>query len=237
VRLARIPASFSTTRDALHAIAEHVVAPVRYATDGRIGLVPTMGGFGTPVLERSRCVRVEGTALVVEADGTTRRAPLTTLATAAEAAGAALGALANVYPPATPCDPDATLAIDPDAAAVLAAWLAFADGLLAELREAHVAARPSPAYLWPEHFDLACDLGDAEAGTRANYGASPGDATIAEPYLYVGPWDDARRTGDLATYGFGAAIGYAALQAAPDPHTAGSAFFARQAAELLGSVA
>ena len=27
-------------------------------------------------------------------------------------------------------------------------------------------------------------------GTRATYGASPGDEAIAEPYLYVGPWDD-----------------------------------------------
>ena len=38
-------------------------------------------------------------------------------------------------------------------------------------------------------------LGDADAGTRANFGASPGDASIPEPYLYVGPWDEARRTG------------------------------------------
>ena len=45
----------------------------------------------------------------------------------------------------------------------------------------------SSSQLWPEHFDLACEIGDADAGTRANYGASPGDAAIPEPYLYVGP--------------------------------------------------
>src|SRR5437868_903278 len=37
--------------------------------------------------------------------------------------------------------------------------------------------------LWPEHFDV----GITAAGI--NYGASPGDDHIAEPYLYVGPHD------------------------------------------------
>ena len=66
------------------------------------------------------------------------------------------------------------------------------------------ARRPTPRtssttpQIWPEHFDLACELGDADAGTRANYGASPGDSAIAQPYLYVGPWDASRRTGMLA---------------------------------------
>ncbi len=36
------------TREALHTIAEHVLAPARYAVTGRIGLRATPGGFGTP---------------------------------------------------------------------------------------------------------------------------------------------------------------------------------------------
>jgi hypothetical protein len=37
--------------------------------------------------------------------------------------------------------------------------------------------------LWPEHFDV----GMTAAGI--NYGASPGDDQIPDPYLYVGPHD------------------------------------------------
>jgi hypothetical protein len=39
--------------------------------------------------------------------------------------------------------------------------------------------------LWPEHFDLAVAL-EAE---RVNLGVSPGDHTLAVPYMYVGPWE------------------------------------------------
>jgi hypothetical protein len=35
--------------------------------------------------------------------------------------------------------------------------------------------------LWPEHFDLGISAGPI------NYGASPGDCHVLEPYLYVGP--------------------------------------------------
>jgi hypothetical protein len=36
--------------------------------------------------------------------------------------------------------------------------------------------------LWPEHFDIGSTLDEI------NYGVSPGDAWLAEPYAYVGPW-------------------------------------------------
>ena len=95
-----------------------------------------------------------------------------------------------VYTPTTSFAPDAPLPVDRDAALVLADWYALG------ARAARTTCAPrtrsvpsSDAQLWPEHFDLACELGDADAGTRANYGASPGDARIPEPYLYVGPWD------------------------------------------------
>ena len=88
--------------------------------------------------------------------------------------------------------------------------------------------------MWPEHFDLACDIGDEAAGTRATYGASPGDSTIDEPYVYVGPWDKRRRTGKLAAYPFGAAIGYEALRGANDARGAAMDFFLECAALLVG---
>ena len=88
--------------------------------------------------------------------------------------------------------PDAPLAVDAAAAAALADWFGFATSVSRSCGVDLEAGR-AVAQLWPEHFDLAFELGDADAGTRANYGASPGDADHPEPYLYVGPWDTSRR--------------------------------------------
>ena len=43
------------------------------------------------------------------------------------------------------------------------------------------------ARVWPEHFDAALDVA-ARPDVRVNLGGSPGDSSIGEPYLYVGPW-------------------------------------------------
>ena len=43
--------------------------------------------------------------------------------------------------------------------------------------------RPSAVVLWPEHFDVGITAG------AINYGASPGDDHVADPYVYVGPHD------------------------------------------------
>src|SRR5258705_7187673 len=180
-----LPDSFDAVRDGMHALAEHVLAPARYRVDGHIGLVPTPGGFGTPTFGDGERVRVDGVELVHERPGTSTRIRITTLGDAAAFVGIPLGAPADVYPPATPCVADAPLAADPEGALALAAWIAFADSLLAELRQTYAAHEPTLATLWPEHFDLACELGQAEAGTRANYRASPRGAVIPPPYLYV----------------------------------------------------
>jgi hypothetical protein len=110
--------------------------------------------------------------------------------------------------------------IDADASRALGGWYAFGDSLLEEFRaEAEPAEAPSIVQLWPEHFDIAIELGDEGAGTRANYGFSPGDETHAEPYVYVGPWSAERARGALwNAEGFpGAEIGYTQLLGAPDP--------------------
>ena len=59
----------------------------------------------------------------------------------------------------------------------------------------------------------------------ANYGASPGDADHAQPYLYVGPWtvtEDPFWQG--AAY---ATLGIAELAGATDPDSVALDFFAR----------
>jgi hypothetical protein len=229
-----LPDSFVAARDGLHALAEHVLAPARYRADGHIGLVPAPGGFGTPVFGDGERIRVEGVELVHEHPGTSTRVRITTVGAAAQFVGIEPGAVAEVYTPATPCTPDAPVALDPDAARVLAAWIALAESLLEDLRSAYAAHDSTAPTIWPEHFDLACELGDADAGTRGNYGASPGDRAIAEPYLYVGPHEASRRTGKLAAYPFGAAITYSDLLAGGDPKGLGADFFREGAALLLG---
>jgi hypothetical protein len=229
-----LPVSFVATRDAMHALAEHVLAAVRYRADRHIGLVATTGGFGTPAFGDGERVRVEGVELVHERPGTVTRIGLTTLGTAAQFVGVPLGAPADIYKPTTPCAPDLSIAPDPDAAHALAAWIALGDSLLAELRDTYAAHAPTSSTIWPEHFDLACELGDGTAGTRAGYGASPGDASIPEPYLYVQPWEPSRRTGKLGTQSFGAALTYGDLAPASDARGAGLDFLLEGAALLLG---
>jgi hypothetical protein len=230
-----LPGPFATTRDAMHALAEHVVAPFRFGRDGHIGLLPSPGGFGTPALEVGERVRVEGVELVHERPGTTTRVGITTIGAAAQFLDIAPGVPEGLYAPATSGTPDAPLGVDAHAAHVLATWIAFVDALLAEIRAACAGHDASAATLWPEHFDLACEIGAEADGTRANYGGSPGDGAIGEPYLYVGPWDASRRTGPLGTHPWGAAITYAELRATDDPTYAGRGFFAECAALLLGA--
>jgi hypothetical protein len=229
-----LPDSFATTRSSLHALAEHVIAPARYRADGHIGLVATPGGFGTPHFGNDERIRVDGTELVHERPGSTTRVAITTIAAAAQFLGIAPGAPTEVYKPATDVAFDAHLAVTADGARALAAWIDFATSLLEEVRNAYSALAPTPIQMWPEHFDLSCDFGDADAGARANYGASPGDAAIPAPYLYVGPWDAARRTGALGTHGFGAALTYDDVRGGASERAAGLEFFRDGAALLVG---
>jgi hypothetical protein len=228
-----LPDAFAATRAALHALAEHVLAAARHRATGRIGLRPTPGGFGTGPYGDAEEVRVEGVELIHRRKAQERRTVLTTLGDAARFVDVPLGAPADVYQPSTAADPDAPLDVDAASAAVLAAWYALGDDVLRALVKGRGDASPSEVQLWPEHFDLACDLGDEAGATRANYGFSPGDDAIAEPYVYVGPWDASRRTGRFGTYAWGDAMRYAELVGTGDPRSAAAAFVTGAADELL----
>jgi hypothetical protein len=188
LRLQPAPAGLPATRRSLHAVAEHVVSRARERVNGKIGLRYTRGGFGTPFFGEDAQVRVEGTELVAVEGDAERRIPVTSLATAAE----------HVWPGADPATlnlPADLLTIDPPGAAFLADWFGFAASVLEELRarvglseNAHDLA-PSRVQLWPEHFDMAVEVGSETAGQRAAYGLSPGDDEHDEPYAYVAPWN------------------------------------------------
>ncbi len=223
-----LPEGFATTVAALHRVAEQIVAPARKPYN-EISLRVTPNGFGTPLFEfggAEHQVRVEGVELVHQEGTAERRAPLTSLVSAAEA-------VAGLLPAGTELDHQ-PLTVDPLAARALADWYALADELLGELADAaeddEETTRPR---LWPEHFDVAIELGSEPDGRRANYGASPGDADHPEPYLYVGPWT-APVSGELwrATGFTGAELGYAELLAAGDPGAAARRFFITRKAAL-----
>ena len=222
--LPELPAAFTTTRVALHALAEQVLSAAYFHATTHIGLRPTPRGFGTPVFGERERVRVDGSGLVHERAGEVRRTAISTLRDAASFVGVPLGA-PDVYKPTTALDPDVPLAVDHDAVLALGDWYALAGALLHDLRSEHSDQPANESQIWPEHFDLACEIGNVDAGTQATYGGSPGDEWIAEPYLYVAPWDKGRRTGRLGTYPFGGALTYAEMRRAGEAGGAGRQFF------------
>lgn len=228
-------ADLATTRDGLHRVATHVLARRRHALTGRIGLRATPGGFGSPAGgPEHEVVRLRGTWLVRERTGDASRAELLDLATASLADAAALVdvdlaapfSAGHDTPPVG--DAAAPLALDAAGAAAVAGWFAFGWEVLdAAVAAVGPAAQASVLQLWPEHFDAGCDVA-AVSGRRLNLGASPGDAGVPEPYLYVGPWD-ADRPGDARFWNapFGAVLTAGDLAASGDPHAAGTAFLLR----------
>ena len=180
--------TFASTRDALHRVAEHVVAKARFLDDREIRLTASDGGFASPPLADGKRVRVDSDELVIDSPGGSRRMTLTTIGEAGDFAGFEPGFPTELYEPATSFDPHDPLNLDRGAAETLAAWYGFTADVLATFAAEIAEAHPSPLILWPEHFDQAFYTEDADETRRANYGASPGDEGHPEPYLYVGPW-------------------------------------------------
>lgn len=187
-----------STRKSLHQVAEHVLAAALQRASGQFALRPAPGGFATPPLPDGTVLAVHGTDLVVERAADVRRVPLTTVREAAAFAGTEPGYPTGGSPPATPDEPDAPLALDERAAAVLADWFALGDLTLMRWAAEIEAEGPTATLLYPEHFDLGASAGEV------NYGFSPGDAAIELPYLYVGPWAGRPAADDFWNAEFGA---------------------------------
>lgn len=221
MKLTPVPANLGETRDALHRLAFFAVSPTRYKTVGRMGLRNTPGGFGTPDFE-GRVVRLDGDLLIDEKDGNTATSVITTIREAAEFFGIDYEAqwFADFHDPLQPNDPDEKLNVDIDAARFIGRWFDFGFGALNALR-GHGAEGDgvSEVQLWPEHFDPATELGAYEKGQRASFGASPGDESHPEPYLYVASWSEIDRSNPYwnNTSFNGASLDYAELATAADP--------------------
>jgi hypothetical protein len=191
--------SLVETREALRAVAELLLAGPQYRATGELRLSVRAGGFGTAVpWDDVQLVAVDGTELVVFRTEENRRVPLAgTLGNLAAAAGLSPYGLGAVYGGSTAATPDSPVTVDPAAAGQLCAAWGAGDAALRAFGLAVVGAEAPEPILWPEHFDVAVTV-DA-----VNYGVSPGDAGIPEPYAYVGPHTP--RGGEFWNQPYGAA--------------------------------
>jgi hypothetical protein len=158
-----------TTRTALHAVAELVLAGPQFRESGTIRLHVTPDGFATVAAPD---IRVAGGELVAAGQRTT-----ITGATARSLGGAAgvdVGAPEGLYADGSGAAPDDPLILNPPSLRrIIDAFTTGAAALRVLIPD------PEPV-LWPEHFDLGSRVDDV------NLGISPGDNFIPEPYAYVG---------------------------------------------------
>jgi hypothetical protein len=204
--LSPLPDGFGAVVAALHRVAEDVVAPAR-KPDNEIALEVTPGGFGTPVFEW------EGSTHQIRVEGT------------------------ELVREVDGREQRESLEVDPVGAEALARWYAFDAGVLERLAaDARPGDAASAPILWPEHFDVAIELGSESDGLRATYGFSPGDEQHPEPYAYVGPWVT-QAPGELwNANGFaGAELTYADLLAADDQVAAALEFFTTRRDALVST--
>jgi hypothetical protein len=179
------PENLERTRRSLHGVAELVLAGPQYARSGSIRLRVTPGGFGTV---SDPDLRVEGLELVTPST----RLPLDrTFADLARAAGVEPRALRDVYAEGPGVAVDDPIDVDPAAVPVILGAFARGDAAM------RAFAPGQPPVIWPEHFDIGVTVDEV------NYGVSPGDPHLDEPYAYVGPWS--AREGAFWNTPFGAA--------------------------------
>ncbi|NND83602.1 MAG: hypothetical protein HKN46_00475 [Acidimicrobiia bacterium] len=231
-----LPDTFARTRRSLHLLHFYALSYARQQSDGEVWLSPSPSGITTPPFG-GRALRVEGTHLIEEVDGTeVRRAPITTLRAALGFAGVefdrARGKRNDIE---VPVDLDEVLAVDEVAVDALAEWFLLGERVLTGILDSATDADQTAIRLWGEHFDLAIETGSEERRRRASVGFAPGDEHIAEPYAYVAPWwkdDVSDLLGDTESFG-GVAMRYSELVGVVDPDAAAHEFLAR----VLGALA
>lgn len=174
--------TMASTRRALHAVAELLIAGPQYQEHGTIRLAVTGDGIGGVRLP----VQIEGAAVT----GPAGRVRISgTVADIGAAIGIEAGAPLGLYHDTSGVEPGDAVEADPEAAKVLLDWFVAGDQALRAFAD-------DVPVLWPEHFDLGISLDEV------NYGVSPGDAHYRQPYAYVGPWQP--RTGPFWNASFGA---------------------------------
>ena len=183
------------TRQGLHAVAEQIIAGHQYRTIGTIRLSVRPNGFTSrPLPGVPSLLAVDGTDLIVD----DARIPIAgRLGELAAAAGVECRGPEGVYELSADVGPTEVVTIHPGAAADLQGAWVLGDAVLRAFGSLHATGGAEPV-LWPEHLDVAITVDEV------NYGVSPGDAAIGEPYAYVGPHH--LRTGSFWNAPWGAAL-------------------------------
>ena len=209
------------TRDDLHRIAAHVLGRRRYAVSGHFGLRASPGGIATPAYgPEPETLRLTPRCLVREVGSEARGLALAgaTLASLAEFAGADLRAdfSAGADTPALGTI-DEPLELDAKELDELFSWFDLGWRVLDEVMAERIGeCVTSTIQLWPEHFDVGTSLAFG-TDDGVNLGFSPGDGFSDEPYVYVGPWGEARPgTPSYWNAPFGAALSRSAVHGADD---------------------
>ncbi|WP_419945922.1 hypothetical protein [Candidatus Poriferisodalis sp.] len=222
-----LPDDYLASVEDYHRLAYAVVGEARRVATGRFGLRSLPQGFGTPLFDVSmgragemECrVWIGGDEMFADEGGVVRAMPITTLNAAARFVGVSLGTEAREHDSPELGDPDRWLRVSPEMGAHLSAWYRLGSDVLAQLCVVSGADDADEIQLWPGHFDIATAIGDADVGTRATYGLSPGDAAHPHPYVYVGPWGDVDRSDPYwndAAFG-GASLPYSRIVESADP--------------------
>ncbi len=179
-RLSPLPAAFPSTGDALHRVAEQVVAPAR-KPHNEIALRATPGGFGTPEFERGRHApagagrrgRSSSNAGARSAARHRARRPGRTAGRRAAAGGRRISRRGR------------SGSIRQRRGA--RRWYAFAAAMLARFGTAAARRRPPRRSACGPSTSTSRSRWAEAGGRRANYGVSPGDGGIAEPYPTSAP--------------------------------------------------
>ena len=163
-------ADLVTTRRSLHAVAELVLAGPQYRAHQDIKLRVRPYGFGTVIGPDVRVVdaTVVRDDVVAPIDGRCAR-------DIAHDIGLAARSLDDVYHDGPHVDLAEPLTVSTEHAQYIARCYVAGDAALTRF------AANAERVLWPEHFDVAIRVGDV------NYGVTPGDEHVPEPYAYVGP--------------------------------------------------
>ncbi len=195
--------SLATTRRSMHGVAELLLAGPQKAATDTVRLRFAAGAIRpwAADLPALGMTGLEWDAGVARIEGT--------IATLADRAGITPATLTHVYRDGAGLVPESEIEVDEGAARLVLEGFAAGAAALADF-----APEDEPV-LWPEHFDLAI------VQHEVNYGIVAGDATLAFPYAYVGPW--AARLGPFWNVSFGAARPLSELSGA-----AGVADFFRQ---------
>ena len=222
-RLTEPGAAFAETRLAVHRLAVYVISPARRRANGRIGLRWTLGGLGTPFFGDDEQVRLQDGALVRQRGATASAAVPATLAAGGGVRArraprhrlgrgvrrAAAGRPGGRPPASTLSRPRCSRT---GSASPTRCSRSFAP-IPARAEPAGSRSGPSTSTRrWTSWL---------EGAGAATFGASPGDAAVAEPYLYALPPDPGRPPGTSSGTPRASGARSCPSRASPAPPTSG----------------